>query len=155
LINLWRLNIKFNPRVNLITLAEKYRNEFYSHYSSANADGKSWTALVLRGYSDNHKDCQKPEEMSRQWKKEHNILNMSYENMLQDTKMGNVFKKELQTLFDALPGKKHRIRLLRLEAGGKILKHCDKTCPTDPKNIWRYHVPILTNPQVIFHSFVQ
>jgi len=153
MINLWRLNIKFDPPTKLLALAEKYKSEFYSHYSSANADGKSWTALVLRGYYDSHQECLKPEEMSQKWKKENGIKNVSYDHMLHDTEMGKIFLEELKPLFDALPGKKHRIRLLRLEPGGKILKHCDKPCPTDPNNIWRYHIPLLTNPHVEIHSW--
>jgi quercetin dioxygenase-like cupin family protein len=49
----------------------------------------------------------------------------------------------------AFPGKKHRVRLLRLKAGGRIYRHSDPLHMIS-NTLTRIHVPIVTSPAVAF-----
>lgn len=55
----------------------------------------------------------------------------------------------LRHVIDSLPGRKNRVRLLRLRAGGAIFPHSDPLHHIDPALI-RLHVPVQTNPLVEF-----
>jgi len=55
----------------------------------------------------------------------------------------------LQRVIDSLPGKRSRIRLMRLKPGGQIFRHSDPLTDIDP-TLLRLHVPIVTNPDVDF-----
>lgn len=50
----------------------------------------------------------------------------------------------------SFPGRKNRIRFLRLRAGGEIFPHSDPMHQIDPAMV-RIHVPVQTNPAVAFH----
>lgn len=52
-------------------------------------------------------------------------------------------------VIDAIPGLKHRVRLMRLRAGARILRHSDPMSQIDATLV-RLHVPIATHPQVDF-----
>lgn len=49
----------------------------------------------------------------------------------------------------SLPGRKNRVRFLRLRAGGEIFPHSDPMHQIDP-DLVRIHVPVRTNPGVTF-----
>jgi len=53
-------------------------------------------------------------------------------------------------VIDSFPGKKNRIRFLRLRAGGEIFPHSDPMHQVDPDMV-RIHVPVQTSPAVAFH----
>jgi hypothetical protein len=53
-------------------------------------------------------------------------------------------------VIDSIPGRKSRIRFLRLRAGGEIFLHSDPLHHIDPALI-RIHVPVQTNPSVAFY----
>jgi len=52
-------------------------------------------------------------------------------------------------VIDSVPGRKNRIRFLRLRAGGQIFSHSDPLHLID-HGIFRIHVPVRTNPDVNF-----
>ena len=55
----------------------------------------------------------------------------------------------LPEVIDSLPGRKNRIRFLRLRAGGEIFPHSDPVHQID-RSLVRIHVPVRTNPSVEF-----
>lgn len=57
--------------------------------------------------------------------------------------------KYLPEVLDAFPGTRHRVRLMRLKAGGRILRHSDPL-HTISRALTRVHVPITTSPEVSF-----
>lgn len=52
-------------------------------------------------------------------------------------------------VLDQFPAERNRVRLMRLRAGGRILRHSDPL-HTIAKDLVRLHVPVVTNPQVRF-----
>ena len=52
-------------------------------------------------------------------------------------------------VLDAFPGTRNRIRLMRLKAGARILRHSDPLHTISP-DLTRIHVPIVTSPEVVF-----
>lgn len=52
-------------------------------------------------------------------------------------------------VMDRFPGRKNRVRFLRLRAGGQIFTHSDPLHQIE-KGIVRFHVPVRTNPEVDF-----
>lgn len=56
----------------------------------------------------------------------------------------------LPEVIASLPGRKNRVRLLRLRAGGEIYPHSDPMHRIDPALV-RLHIPVQTNPGVRFH----
>lgn len=55
----------------------------------------------------------------------------------------------LETVIDAVPGPKNRVRLLRLLPGTRILRHTDPVHQIS-RDLLRLHVPIVTAPEVRF-----
>jgi quercetin dioxygenase-like cupin family protein len=55
----------------------------------------------------------------------------------------------LTHVIDAIPGKKNRVRLMRLRPGAEIFRHSDPLSELDPKLV-RLHVPLITNDAVDF-----
>jgi len=53
-------------------------------------------------------------------------------------------------VIDRIPGRKNRVRFLKLRAGGEIFPHSDPLHLID-KGVIRIHVPVRTNPAVAFH----
>jgi hypothetical protein len=50
---------------------------------------------------------------------------------------------------ESLPGRKNRVRFLRLKAGGEIYPHSDPMHQIDPALV-RLHIPVVSNPGVDF-----
>lgn len=119
------------------------------HYSSYNKRG-SWTALSLRGYSDDPASIEKPAEMSRKWKAEHPA---ELKAPLRDTPARALYP-EAEPLIDLVPGDKERIRIMALgPGGGELTRHSDITDPDSgiaDGRLARVHIPIVTNPEVRF-----
>jgi DNA modification methylase len=122
------------------------------HYAVYNKRG-TWQAVALRGYGGDPGFIIKPAEMSRKWKAEH-PKEMGWklkDSPLYDTLPG------IRALVSRLPGKKHRVRLMRLAPGnGELTRHSDITDPdagTKPGQLLRIHLPLVTNPLVVFRSW--
>lgn len=122
---------------------------FETHYSNYNKRD-AWSALALRGYSEDPKFIAKPTEMVRSWKKK-NQEKLLWK--LRDTPL-RAKLPELEKVIENIPGVKHRIRLMRLlPGGGELQRHTDNSDPdagTLDGQIMRIHVPIVTNNKVLF-----
>lgn len=135
-----------------VSAIEKVGPQMLPHYSSYNKRG-SWWAVALRGYGGREDFIEKPAEMSRAWKLE-NAEKLHWS--ISDTPLRKKLK-ELEPLIEAVPGVKHRIRLMRLVAGGGELgRHADITDPhagAIPGKLMRVHIPLFTNSEVFFTSW--
>lgn len=121
------------------------------HYSSYNKR-RSWTAVSLRGFSDDGAFVEKPAEMSKGWKREH----PGWEEMgVTDTAYRALFEPAITKLLQRLGiNSAERVRLMQLAPGdGELTRHADITdrdAGFSPGRLARLHVPIETNPGVQF-----
>lgn len=122
--------------------------EFTNHYSNYNK-GKSWSALSLRGYTDDASFITKPIEMSKAWQEEN--CDRIFE--MQDTPLYKLFP-EIKQYCETLGAEIHRVRFMRLKpGGGELERHTDQVDPDSGgalNKLARIHLPIKTNPDVIF-----
>lgn len=122
---------------------------YQDHYSNYNAD-HAWGALSVRGYSADVHMIAKPSEMNAKWKAAH-----AHEDFtLQDTTL-RAQLPSLEPLLHAFGDVTwHRIRLMRLQpGGGELQRHTDQVDADSGFGVgqlMRIHVPLKTNPQVIF-----
>lgn len=127
-------------------------SQLVTHYSAQYNDRGSWSALCIRGYGGQSDFIIKPSEMPKEWKKR-NKNSLALE--IADTDAREKLP-ELERLIGAVPGIKHRIRIMRLAAGGAIKRHTDlvdlDAGTTNGKNL-RIHIPLWTNPWVWFTSW--
>jgi hypothetical protein len=132
---------------------EKRVDGWAEHYSSYNRR-KSWTALALASFGGDPAFIVKPSEMSKRWKKENPE---ALEWTVSDTALRELLP-EAEPLIEAIPGKKERIRLMRLSAEvGELSRHSDITdpdCGTGEGKILRIHWPIETSPEVLFDGWL-
>lgn len=132
---------------------ERASIEWADHYAVYNK-GRSWSAVALRGYGGDPAFIIKPSEMSKAWKEEH-PAEMAWE--ISDSPLFEALPVTRE-IVDAIPGAKHRVRLMRLTAGqGELTRHADITDPdagTEPGRLLRLHLPIETNEDVRFRSWV-
>lgn len=126
--------------------------QWADHYSSYNV-GHAWSALALRGYTDDPTVIVKPAEMSKSWKAAHPEL---MRQPVRDTWLRGHLP-ELEPLIELVPGEHQRVRLMRLApGGGELTRHADITDPeagTDTGRILRIHLPLQTNPGVLFSAW--
>jgi Aspartyl/Asparaginyl beta-hydroxylase len=127
--------------------------DFAQHYSSYNK-GETWTALALRGFFDEPERIEKPAEMSKKWKREH-APDMG--NEPRDTPLREQLAAA-EPLLAAIPcAAFERIRLMRLApGGGELTRHADITdlqAGAEPGRIVRIHIPLISNPDVVFHGW--
>jgi len=122
---------------------------YQDHYSNYNAK-HAWSALSIRGYAADVQMIAKPSEMNAKWKAEH-----AHEDFhLQDT----VLRAQLPAIEPLLSAfgtvDWHRIRLMRLQpGGGELQRHTDQVDADSGFGVgqlMRIHVPLKTNPEVIF-----
>jgi hypothetical protein len=128
---------------------EKFDVQYANHYSKHNK-GKAWSAISLRGFSQDPSFISKPACMGEAWNKEH--ANESY--TLQDTEMRSLFPEVEEVVKLLGLGTQERIRFMRLApGGGELTRHTDQVEPdagvTDG-TLMRIHLPIKTNPKVDF-----
>lgn len=119
--------------------------EWADHYSSYNV-AHTWKAVTLRGYGGLGDFIVKPSEMSKKWKEE-NPEKLQWS--IQDTPLRAQIP-ECEALIDLVPGKKHRVRLMKLAAGAALLRHADITdldAGTADGKLLRIHIPLVSNPQ--------
>jgi hypothetical protein len=128
--------------------------QFADHYSGYNK-GHTWSAVALRSYGGQSDFIIKPSEMSRKWKTENKE---KLEWALEDTRLRESLGKWAEPLIAAIPGIKHRIRLMKLRKGqGELTRHADITDPdagVGPGQLLRIHIPLVTNEQVVFEQWL-
>jgi hypothetical protein len=123
--------------------------DFQNHYSNYNKK-KSWSAISLRGYSDDILRIEKPVEMSKKWQDEH----ADEDHSLRDTFLRDKFP-EIDSLLKPFGDVEiHRIRFMKLSpGGGELTRHTDQVDPDSGGSIGklaRLHFPLLTNAAVEF-----
>jgi hypothetical protein len=120
-----------------------------NHYSNYNK-GASWSALSIRGYSDDISFIEQPSEMSQSWKKK-NVEKLEWE--LRETELFDQLPS-LKPILNLITGKKHRIRLMKLESKSGILdRHTDSQSDYHGilnNKVLRLHIPLITNDKVVF-----
>lgn len=128
---------------------------FAVHYSTYNKD-KQWTALSLRGYWKDPTMIAKPSEMNKKWKSE----NPGWESLTPtvDTPLAEQCPEIMHIVrqLEAENVRAHRVRIMRLAKGGHIGRHADITdedAGTQDGQLMRIHVPIVTNPNVVFRTW--
>lgn len=127
--------------------------DFASHYSTYNK-ADSWSAVALRGFFDDPLRIEKPMEMSRKWKGEHAD---ELGNEVRDTPL-RAQLPTLERILELIPNASlERVRLMRLApGGGELARHADITdadAGAAVGRVVRIHVPLVTNPFVIFQSW--
>ena len=140
--------------------ASKIRNElsqveieYTQHYSNYNKKG-AWSAISLRGFRDDPSFIAKPVEMSKKWKQE----NDTWEEWdCVDTPLREKFPY-VNELISRIPSDNiERVRFMYLESGGgELSRHTDQVDPyagVDDGKIMRLHIPVKTNPNMIFTSW--
>jgi hypothetical protein len=125
---------------------------YIDHYSLCSKE-HSWSAVSLRGYGGLTEFISKPSEMSQKWKDENPDKR---DWSVSDTPL-RPHLPEFEPLIEAIPGRKDRIRLMRLKpGGGEIYRHTDiqdKDAGTAKGKLMRIHIPITTNQQVLFECW--
>lgn len=151
--------------------------DFTDHYSNYAGSGgkrgkKAWSALSLRGYTADPAFITKPSEMSKKWRAEHAPpdLQLGFDDAVdEEIATAEVFKMQdtsLRTLLPAIDAlhaqltsiaTPHRIRLMRLTpGGGELRRHTDlvdEDSGISDGKVARFHIPIITNDQVLFNSW--
>ena len=124
---------------------------FTNHYSNYNKS-KSWSAVSLRGFLPDPLFIAKPVEMSKKWKAE----NISKAFALEDTPLMQDFP-EVPAIISEYADAAERVRLMALAyGGGELTKHTDQVDPDTGVRLGnnaRLHIPIITNPDVVFTSW--
>ena len=129
--------------------------EFTNHYSNYNK-AASWSALALRGYSDEPACIIKPSEMPEKWQ----IENSRTSWRLQWTHLVDAFsgvRPFCEQLCHDVDAQIQRVRLMKLApAGGELQRHTDQVdqeTGTRAGQFMRIHVPIVTNDLVLFTTW--
>jgi hypothetical protein len=132
------------------------------HYSSYNAR-HSWSALSLHGYVEpgtapDPAQIVKPAEMSKAWKAEHPGWEEWAVAPTPLLERLPAVAQALEHVQEALGIERwQRVRLMRLQpGGGELTRHSDITDPeagTADGKLVRIHVPLITNPQVLFRMW--
>ena len=149
LVQIQEVDSTIIDRIN--TKIKAQENLFANHYSNYNK-GKSWSAISLQGFSPDVQMIEKPAEMNKKWKAEHKDVDFH----IQRTEMYDVFKDEIEEILEKYIGAEtERIRFMRLEPNqGELDRHTDQTdkeVGVEDGDIMRLHIPIKTNPDVLFN----
>lgn len=123
------------------------------HYSNYNKRG-SWTSFALRGYDpEDPRFIIKPAEMSKAWKNDNKERLGARPT---DTFMYDRFPM-VREIVDRIPGKKDRVRFMRLAAeNGELSRHADVTdreAGVADGKVVRLHIPVITNDAVRFSAW--
>jgi hypothetical protein len=122
------------------------------HLSYATEDALS--ALALRGFYDEPERFEKPAEMDRRWKSEHES---DLDRELRDTPLRAALGAAVETILAVLPCSGfERIRLMRLEPGGELARHTDIADPdaaAAEARVVRVHIPLISNKHCVFRSW--
>jgi hypothetical protein len=136
-----------------LTQVDEWHDDF-PYYS----DG-SWGAVNLRGFKqDDPRWGIKPSEMPRQWQSEHPEA-MRYQC---DWTTLSMHTPAIRELVESVSwwSRLERVRLLRMAGrdgkGGKLNRHTDITdrnAGTRDGQIVRFHIPLITDPAIVMHSW--
>ena len=136
-----------------VELLRELAPSFEQHYSSYNKRG-SWTAIALRGFSDDPRFIQKPAEMSKGWKAENPQV---LEAGPRWTSLWQQFEPVVAPLLAELPASSfERVRFMQLAPGGALSRHADITdrdAGLEDGAVARLHVPLVTNDEVLFQQW--
>lgn len=144
---------------------------FAAHYSNYQR-GSTWSALALRGYAPLDQALApdptfiaKPSEMNKRWRQE-NADKLDWRPRWTGLMTGDL-GGHVQAILDYLPRElRHgagpegfdRVRLMRLApGGGELTRHADitdKEAGVADNRLLRIHVPITTNPGVVFEQWL-
>jgi hypothetical protein len=136
----------------ILNEAKKF-GQWADHYSSYNKR-HSWSAVALCGYD----FCDpsfiiKPAEMSKRWKRG----NIAYLDSVCTTTLAAKHFPVAMSVAKRIPGKKQRVRLMRLSAsGGELTRHSDitdKEAGAAIGKLARLHIPIVTSRDCLFRSW--
>ena len=151
-LSLCRLDLPTFNTAPLLAAIERAAPEWADHYSTYNKR-HSWSALALRGYGGRTDFIEKPDEMAKRWKID-NAEKLAWQ--LEDTPL-RALLPEAEEIVAAIPGVKHRVRLMRLAAqNGELTRHADITdrlAGTAEGKLLRIHVPLVTNDRVLFQGW--
>lgn len=142
----------------LLAALNQVEPTFTNHYSTYNK-GKSWSAISFRTFGGKTECIHKPAEMAKRWQLEHPEemnFKLDWTPLLKQLPevMGllNFFR-----LYGVEGNQFHRVRIMRLApAGGELERHADITdpdCGTADGKVMRLHLPLVTNPGVLFSSW--
>ena len=139
--------VKLDLNFEVDTIAEKLAAyEFKKHYSNYNSGG--WSAISLRGFSDDPSFIIKPEEMNDKWTEQ----NSETDFYLRDTEAYEYFNEVREIINTVAPNQKiERVRIMKLSEGAEIKKHTDLVdpdCGVGLGETARFHVPIKTKDAV-------
>jgi hypothetical protein len=127
---------------------------YAAHYSSYGKDD-TWPALALRGFYDEPERIEKPSEMNRRWKSEHE---KELDREPRDTPLRATLGPAAEKILAALPRAGfERIRLMRLApGGGEVSRHADMTDPdagASEGKVVCVHIPLISNERCVFQSW--
>jgi hypothetical protein len=139
--------VKIPLRFEVDSILEKLDSyAFKKHYSNYNSGG--WSAISLRGFSDDPSFIIKPEEMNDKWKSE----NEEKEFYIRDTEAYEYFSEVREIVSTLAPGQRiERVRIMKLSKGAEIRKHTDLVdpdCGVGLGQTARFHVPLKTEGAV-------
>ena len=122
------------------------------HYSNYNAR-HTWHAVALRSYGGDALTIEKPAEMTQHWRRAHaDALALD----VSDTPLMSELPA-CAAICDAVPGRKQRVRLMRLAARrGELQRHTDIGDPDSgiaDDRVARVHVPLVTSSDVHFTAW--
>jgi len=144
-------------RAGIMAEAEAYARDhagaWAQHYSGYNKR-QSWTSFALQGYDPADPGfIIKPAEMSKAWKAEHPDR---LKALALPTSAAEHFPVA-QAIIARVPGRKQRVRLMRLSAkGGELTRHSDITDPeagTADGLIARMHIPLVSPASCMFRGW--
>jgi hypothetical protein len=126
-----------------------------SSHPSVCEECDTWTALALRGFYDEPERIEKPSEMNRRWKSEHEN---DLDREVRDTPLRATLGPPAEKILAALPcAGFERIRLMRLgPGGGELSRHADITDPdagASEGKVVCVHIPLISNERCVFHAW--
>jgi len=140
-----KLNQDIAPLIESIRLKLDSLPNFVNHHSNYNKK-KSWSAISLKGYSDDVNFIGSPNE-----KKIRKKYGDSF--TLQETALMKEFP-EVRKIIGLVGGEVERVRFMRLKSGdGELTRHTDledKVFGVSEGKVMRLHFPIVTNAGVEF-----
>jgi hypothetical protein len=134
------------------------QNVWADHYSTYNKNN-TWSAFALRGYvPDDPTSIVKPNEMPRDWKKEHaDMLGLQCQDTIALAHFPTVHDIMRRLGIFGYAAGFERVRLMRLTSnGGELTRHSDitdRTAGTRDGFVSRLHIPLRTAEQVQFQMW--
>ena len=139
----------------ILTEVAAYQPEWANHYSSYN-EGRSWSAISLRGFSPDPAFIIKPSEMSKKWR--HENAEMLYAPVVSTPAWQALPSiREVLLRLNLTEESTQRVRLMRVRAGdGRLSRHADITDPeagASAGSVARLHIPLISDPTCRFHAW--